>query len=138
MIRYDLNCENGHRFDSWFPNSAAFDDQIGRGLVLCPQCGTVKVTKALMAPAVAAGDNAPAPLGTPASPAEAALQELRKKVETESDYVGSDFADEARRIHLGEAEARGIWGEASKNDAQALHDEGIPVAPLPFMRRNDS
>ncbi|MEM7178374.1 MAG: DUF1178 family protein [Pseudomonadota bacterium] len=137
MIRYNLHCEHGHRFDSWFPDSAGFENQVSRGLVLCPHCGSANVTKALMAPAVAVDSDAPGPLSAPATAAQTALQELRRKVEAESDYVGSEFADEARRIHLGEAEARGIWGEATNDDAKALHDEGIPVAPLPFMRRND-
>lgn len=89
-----------------------------------------------MAPAVAAKSN-PTPLSIPQSAAEAALKSLREKVEAESDYVGKEFASEARRIHLGETKDRGIWGEASREDAKALHDEGVPIAPLPFMRRID-
>ncbi|MEM0944320.1 MAG: DUF1178 family protein [Pseudomonadota bacterium] len=135
MIRYSLKCDQGHEFDSWFANAAAFDDQAGRGLVSCPVCGSTHVEKALMAPTVA--PKAAAPLSTPQTPEQKALAQLRQKIERESDYVGADFATEARRIHLGEAEARGIWGEASRDEAKALSEEGIPVAPLPFVRRLD-
>ncbi|MBY8976708.1 DUF1178 family protein [Rhodobacteraceae bacterium NNCM2] len=136
MIRYELNCDRKHRFESWFASSAGFDEQVERGLVTCPQCGSDKVTKAIMAPAVAGKSEESAPLAQ-TSPAEAALRALRKKIEAESDYVGKDFVSEARKIHIGEAEDRAIWGEASHDDAKALKDEGIPVAPLPFMRRAD-
>ncbi|MEM8790064.1 MAG: DUF1178 family protein [Pseudomonadota bacterium] len=136
MIRYRLKCAEGHEFDSWFASADAFEGQQSRGLVNCAICGTTDVTKAIMAPSVTSKDEVP--LSQPQSKSEEALKALRQKIETESDYVGKDFTDEARRIHLGEAEARGIWGEASREDAKALHDEGIPVAPLPFMRRPDS
>ncbi|MEM1276898.1 MAG: DUF1178 family protein [Pseudomonadota bacterium] len=136
MIKYRLKCAENHQFDSWFASAEAFDMQKERGLVTCAICGTDQVEKAIMAPSVAVKDEAP--LSQPQSPAEAALQTLRHKIETESDYVGKDFANEARRIHLGESEARGIWGEANQQEAKALHDEGIPVAPIPFMRRADS
>ncbi|MEM7506617.1 MAG: DUF1178 family protein [Pseudomonadota bacterium] len=138
MILYRLACEQGHEFESWFPGSDAFESQRDRGLVACAFCGSAKVDRALMAPALASDKpKDDAPLSTPGSEAEVALANLRRKVEAESDYVGAEFADEARRIHLGEAEARGIWGEANPADAKALHEEGIPVAPLPFMRRLD-
>lgn len=138
MILYKLTCEAGHEFESWFPSSDAFEAQRDRSLVACAHCGSTDVDRALMAPAVATEKPASdTPLSQPRSEAEAALTELRRKVEAESDYVGAEFAEEARRIHLGEAEARGIWGEAKPAEAKALHEEGIPVAPLPFMRRLD-
>lgn len=137
MIRYSLTCDRKHSFESWFANSDAFERQIELGLVECPVCASTSVTKSLMAPAVKAGNGKPPSLSAPSSPAEAALRAMREKIETESDYVGKEFAAEARRIHLGEADARGIWGEASHDDAKALKEEGVPVAPIPFMRRRD-
>ena len=135
MIRYRLKCANTHEFDGWFAGADAFDAQKARGLVTCAVCGATEVEKAVMAPAVSAREDAP--LSRPRSAAEAALHALRAKIETESDYVGREFADEARRIHLGEGEARGIWGEADPKEAASLREDGIPITPLPFMRRTD-
>ncbi len=142
MIRYNLKCARAHEFEAWFRSSAAYDEQRRAGQVGCAVCGATEVEKAVMAPALkataagAAPDPAPS-LTTPASPAEAALAALRRKVETTSDYVGREFATEARRIHDGEGAKRAIWGEASLDDARALKDDGIPVAPIPWMRRTD-
>ncbi len=142
MIRYNLKCARGHEFEAWFRSSAAYDEQRRAGQVGCAVCGATEVEKAVMAPALvavaakAAPDLAPS-LTTPASPAEAALAALRRKIETSSDYVGGEFAAEARRIHDGEVAKRAIWGEASLDDARALKDDGIPVAPIPWMRRTD-
>jgi len=140
MIRYSLRCDSGHEFEAWFCSSAAFDEQRAAGHVGCAVCGSTRVEKAIMAPAVAAGGkDAPpeAPLSRPASPAEAMLAEMRRHIEQTSDYVGRDFAAEARRIHEGEADKRAIWGEASLADAKELKDDGIPVAPIPWMRRSN-
>ena len=153
MIRYDLKCSEGHVFEAWFASSAAFDEQAERGLVACAICGTTKVEKALMAPRVPAKSNrkadasAPAPASQPDGqpmmsapvPPEMAekLAELRKTVEANSDYVGKDFASEARKIHLGESEARSIYGEASGEEAKSLMEDGVPVAPLPFMPKRN-
>ncbi|MDH3666404.1 MAG: DUF1178 family protein [Paracoccaceae bacterium] len=148
MIRYSLRCDEGHEFEAWFRSSEAFDAQREAGHVTCGVCGSAEVEKAIMAPSVGAKGNTggsaigdasieDAPLSKPASPAEAMLKELRAHVEKTSDYVGKDFAAEARRIHDGEADKRGIWGEATKDDAKALKDDGIPVAPIPWMRRGD-
>jgi hypothetical protein len=152
MIRYALRCSDGHLFDAWFRDSAAFERLSDEGRVACAVCGTSGVVKSLMAPSVKAegkgeakgGDRVaaeegtePTPLAEPASPAERALAGLRRYLGENSDYVGRTFADEARRIHLGEAEARSIWGEASLEDARALRDEGVPVAPLPWLSRRD-
>ena len=136
MIRYNLRCADGHAFEAWFRSSAAFDEQRAAARVLCAVCGSAEVEKAPMAPSVRGGREAQ-PLSRPASPAEAALAKLRRHIERTSDYVGPDFAAEARRIHEGEAEKRAIWGEASREDARALKDDGIPVAPIPWMRRSD-
>lgn len=140
MIRYNLKCAEGHHFEAWFRSSEDFDGQKAAGHVVCGVCGTDEVEKAVMAPSVGGKGSAPAddaPLSKPASPAEAMLKELRAHIEKTSDYVGRDFAAEARRIHDGEAEKRGIWGEASLKDAKELKDDGIPVAPIPWMRRGN-
>lgn len=133
MIRYALNCKKGHQFESWFQSAEAFDKLLSGGMVSCAICGGSEVEKGLMAPhlggAVKAADK---PLSAPASPAEQALAELRKAIEENSDYVGRDFAKEARRIHAGDAPERPIYGEAKPSEAKALIEDGVPVAPLPF------
>lgn len=145
MIRYDLKCADGHVFEAWFASSSAFDEQVDRGLVACAVCGSGNVEKSLMAPRVpkkgnTQPDGGDKPMMSAPVPKEIAdkLAALRKEVEANSDYVGKDFATEARKIHLGETEARSIWGEASKEDAKALVDDGVPVAPLPFMPKRDA
>lgn len=147
MIRYDLRCAAGHGFEGWFGSSAAFDEQAARGLVSCALCGSTEVEKALMAPGVPARENrrAPAPseaarpmLSAPVPPEIAEkLAALRKEIEARSTWVGRSFAAEARAMHLGEAEARPIHGEATGEEAKALIEEGVPVAPLPFLPRRD-
>lgn len=137
MIRYALRCTDGHAFEAWFRSSAAFEEQRAAGRVACAVCGSAAVEKAPMAPSLGGGREAPG-LAGPASPAEAALKALRRHIERTSDYVGPDFAAEARRIDAGEAEKRSIWGDASRDDARALRDDGIPVAPVPWMRRGDN
>lgn len=144
MIRYSLSCENDHRFESWFQSSEAYDRLRAAGMVNCSLCGSSVVDKALMAPAVAttgtAADAAEAgtrpALTTPGTPLERALAEMRRRVEEESDYVGLSFAAEARAMHEGTTPARAIWGEAKPDDARALIEDGVPVAPLPFRPRS--
>jgi hypothetical protein len=125
MIRYDLSCDHGHGFDSWFASSTAFDALKAAGHVACPTCGSRQVTKALMAPAVSTRDAARA----------AALARLRDEVEKGSEYVGMNFVAEARAIHAGDAPERSIYGEARPDEARALIEDGVPVAPLPFLPR---
>lgn len=142
MIRYALKCAEGHAFDSWFRGSAAYESLAAAGQLSCAVCGSPKVEKSIMAPAVgnttAEADSPPAPsLSKPAHPAEQALRALREHLSRNADYVGNEFASEARRIHDGEAEARGIWGEATPEDAKSLKEDGIPVAPLPFLNRTN-
>ncbi|MGG5820202.1 DUF1178 family protein [Falsiroseomonas sp. HW251] len=161
MIRYKLRCGAGHEFESWFQDGAGFEKLAKAGLVECAVCGSAAVEKALMAPAVVssrkkarppAPPQAEAPPPAPPSqppqgpqmaagpmPAQvmAMLQRLRAEVEKNCDYVGKDFAEEARKIHTGEAEARGIYGEASDAEAEALADEGIDIARLPWVPRAD-
>jgi hypothetical protein len=133
MIRYSLICEHGHDFEGWFGSSDAYDDQQGRGLLQCPMCASKAVRKAVMAPSVA-GTKAQAPAeGPPAQMREMmmqAAQEVRRHVEDNFDYVGDNFAAEARAMHQGDAEERGIYGEASGSEIKALVEEGVPVAPL--------
>ncbi len=131
-----LRCADGHEFEAWFRNNAAYDRQRAGGEIACPVCGDGAVEKAPMAPRLARAHREAAP----PSPAEMrrALQELRKQVETNCDYVGPKFADEARRIHRGETKARGIYGEATPAESTALADEGIEVASIPWLPPNDA
>ncbi len=144
MIQYALKCADGHSFDSWFQSSDAFDKLHAAGMVACAVCGSTKVEKSVMAPRVQAsrdkarGEEGGRPLSQPASPAEQALAELRRRIEANSDYVGMNFAAEARAIHEGEAPARSIYGEARPDEAKALIEDGIPVAPLPFRPQRKS
>ncbi len=157
MIRYALACDQGHGFDSWFRDGAAFDAQVARGLVTCPACGSANVGKSLMAPALARKGRAdagampddvatPAPQAPRPSPAgpvalvsekdrelRAAVKALRTFLDSHTDDVGKGFADEARRMHAGEIDHRAIRGEATGEEARALLDEGIAVHPLPVL-----
>lgn len=146
MILYSLICTNEHRFEAWFRDSAAYDAQAAKKRVLCPQCQSSSVSKAPMAPAIAkasdaAGSRLPATkthmAGRDPQLAEM-LAKVRTHVEENFDYVGEKFPEEVRRIHYGETEERGIYGEASAEEAKSLIDEGIPVAPLPIVPRRDS
>jgi hypothetical protein len=139
MIHYQLRCAREHAFDGWFPDSAAFDRQAEAGLVECPVCGDVSVTRGLMAPAVARAPAAPQP-SAPPTPAQVKtmLRRLRAEIERNCDYVGPDFADEARKIHTGEAPARRIYGESTPEQAEALADEGIEIASIPWIPITDA
>lgn len=156
MIHYQLRCSAEHDFDGWFASSASFDQQAKRGLLECPVCGDAKVARALMAPAVPKKGR---PFHTPEAPAaapapepetpvavvperlpdhmRALLQRMRAEVEKNCDYVGDGFAQEARRIHNGESEARGIYGETTPDEAEALAEDGIEVARIPWVPRAD-
>ncbi len=135
MIRYTLKCSDDHEFDSWFQSADAFDRLRGAGHVSCAVCGTSEVEKVLMAPAVRPARKAAAPLTAPATPVEEALAKMRRAIEENSDYVGMNFAAEARAIHEGEAPERSIYGEARADEARKLIEDGVPVAPLPFLPR---
>ena len=142
MIKYSLKCSEGHRFESWFQSSDAYDRLVEMGQLACAVCNSTKVEKAIMAPQVSStkGDAKPAvpeapkpgPLSAPASPAEQMVREFRKKVEANAENVGKDFATEARKIHDGDAPERAIYGEAKLADAKDLIDDGIEVMPLPW------
>ncbi len=143
MIRYSLRCAGDHGFDSWFKGSDAFEALQAAGQVACPVCGSTSVTKDLMAPAVRPARSAAAAtppetagrpdLSAPASELEAKLAELKRLIEANSEYVGMNFAAEVRAIHAGKAPGRPIHGEARPDEARAMIEEGLPVAPLPFL-----
>jgi len=153
MIRYALNCEKGHTFESWFANSAAYDKQVKRSLIACPVCDSTKVEKAIMAPRLGrteaveeprmpAPAAAPPPAPPPAplavmSPPERELRkklkELREHIVKNADYVGPRFPEQARKIHYGEVEHRSIYGEATAEEAKELNEEGIAFHPLPIL-----
>ncbi|WP_300031903.1 DUF1178 family protein [uncultured Roseobacter sp.] len=134
MISYTLKCDNGHRFDSWFQSADAFEKLVSSGHLSCAECGSAAVSKAIMAPRVATSDVAePRSLQTPQTEAEQKLAELRRHVEENADYVGGKFAEEARSMYLGATPERAIYGEANGEDARKLIEDGIPVAPLPFL-----
>lgn len=150
MIVYDLHCDHGHRFEGWFGSSGDFDDQRERGLLSCPDCGSAMVTKAPMAPAVPVKGNARTEIATHAPDTSVAKdvsntplpQEVQKALETlakaqakaleKSTYVGDKFADQSREMHYGERDEAPIHGQATLEEAKALADEGVPIAPLPF------
>jgi hypothetical protein len=156
MILFNLKCSRDHRFEGWFRNGAAYDAQAASHAITCPLCGDAKIEKAPMAPAIAKGGRSrdrDAPPATPAAdvpvPVEAPpvpdavreaqaeilrhLRDLRTQVEKNADYVGDRFAEEARKIHYGEVEGRAIYGETSPEQAEALREEGVPVASIPWL-----
>ena len=136
MIRFSLCCENEHDFDGWFRNGDDFDTQKKRGLISCPLCNSGRVEKALMAPAVSTGrrqDKIALAMGEEQRKALAQLKEFAKKARENSDYVGDKFAEEARKIHFGETEARGIYGEATPDEARGLAEDGVEFMPLPVF-----
>jgi len=135
MIKFTLKCDNDHRFESWFQSTDAYETLHKAGHVTCAVCGSSGVDKALMAPRVHEARGAP-PAPTEASAPDIraqALAELRKHVEANSDYVGGNFAREARDMHDGVIPTRAIYGEARPDEAKRLIEEGVPVAPLPFI-----
>ena len=151
MIHYQLRCDGEHGFDGWFRDSAAFEAQSAAGLVTCPECGSAMVTRALMAPSLkrkgtgktiapsseAEAPAAPEKAGVLPDQVRSVLQRIRAEVEKNCDNVGNNFADEARAIHRGEKPARGIYGDTTPEQAEALADEGVPVSRIPWVRRAD-
>jgi hypothetical protein len=153
MIRYNLRCDRGHAFESWFQSSSAYEAQEKRKLVSCPACGSTKVERAIMAPQIvskkskdsanvaaspAAPTEAAAPASTPLMMAQerelrAKLKELRDHIVKNADNVGERFPNEARKMHYGDIEHRPIYGEASPEEARSLIDEGVEVSPLPVL-----
>jgi hypothetical protein len=155
MIHYNLCCERGHAFESWFQSSAAYESQEKRKLVNCPVCGSAKVERAIMAPRIvgkkgrdkaepapvaAAPTDSAAPAATPTPllmaqerELRAKLKELRDHIVKNADNVGERFPNEARKMHYGDIEHRPIYGEASPDEARALIEEGVEVSPLPVL-----
>lgn len=141
MIKYDLICKEEHQFEAWFRDSAAFDDQSAKNKVVCPHCGSKKVSKAIMAPRVSSKTKSkgkrPMLAGQQAKLAKM-MSEFRTQVEKTHDYVGEQFPEEARKIHYGETEHRDIYGETTLDEAKDLVEEGVPVAPIPGPAKRDS
>jgi len=140
MILYQLRCAKHHEFETWFRDSATFDAQSRKGAVECPFCSDTKIVKMPMAPRLAKGHASEAAAEgrarEVASQVGQAMAKLRRHVEENCEYVGGKFPEEARRIHYGEAEERGIYGEATREEAVELKEEGVEVYPLPLPRRN--
>lgn len=140
MISFNLRCGKDHVFEAWFKDGKTYDRQARQGKVLCPVCGDSKTEKAPMAPNIASGVSRKAP-GNTAKQAAAfreTLNKLRTEIEKNCDYVGPNFAEEARKIHYKEAEERGIYGEATDQEADALKDEGIEFGRIPWPSRTNS
>ena len=134
MIRFSLTCEREHEFEAWFRNNDDFDRQKKRGFVSCPVCNSAKVDKALMAPAVSTGkrkEKIALAVTDHHKKMLAQFQELGRKLREGAENVGDKFAEEARKIHFGETEARGIYGEATPEEVKELLDDGVEVMPLP-------
>ncbi len=155
MIHYSLKCEHGHEFEGWFRSSGDYDEQVARHGIECPDCGSCEISKGVMAPNVARTDergqpapHPPVPMSgpgqMPAGPMPTKEQvktyfaAVRKHVEENFENVGEKFPEEARKIHYGEAEERGIYGEATPEEARELIEEGVEVAPLPGLKKKRS
>ena len=145
MIVFDLRCNKDHVFEAWFASSSAFEAQAKSGAVSCPVCGSAKVVKALMAPAVAGTRRDDEPMSRPEAPSNGkpatyinALKELRDHVESTCEHVGARFPEEARKMHYGEAEKRNIYGEATESQADKLREEGIDFDRIPWLPSHDA
>lgn len=137
MILFTLRCAQGHEFEGWFRDGDGFEAQRQAGEVACPQCGDSAVEKAVMAPRLGRSREAKPPAMVMAE-MRRALREMRRQIETNCDYVGPRFAEEARKIHHGETDPRGIYGEASEAESKALTDEGISFGQIPWLPPNDA
>jgi hypothetical protein len=152
MILYQLQCEQEHQFEAWFKDSQAFDKQAKRKLLNCPTCGSEKVSKALMAPRISKSNNKKlqGDLSKGSSHADRKketsealelrqkLKKLQKNIEEKCDYVGNNFAEEARKIHYGEVDPHGIYGETTSEDAKELVDEGIEFSSMPWTPKENA
>jgi len=136
MIRFSLACHNEHSFDGWFRNSEDFEKQKKRGLIACPECGSTGVEKTLMAPSVSTGrkrEKMALAMNAEQKKALAQLKALSEKLRENADYVGDKFAEEARKIHFGETDPRGIYGEATPEEAKGLAEDGVEFMPIPVF-----
>lgn len=136
MIKFSLICEQEHEFEAWFRSNDDYDTQKKRGFVECPACGSKEIGKALMAPAVSTSrkqEKMALAMNSRQQQLMAEMKALTEKMKADADYVGDKFADEARKIHFGETEARGIYGEASAEEARDLIEDGVPFLPIPTI-----
>lgn len=136
MIRFSLQCDQAHEFEGWFRSNDDFEAQQKRKLVACPNCGSHKVEKALMAPAVSTSrsrETLALGMGAEQRQMLAEMKALSDKIKENADYVGDKFAEEARKIHFGETEARGIYGEATAEEARDLAEDGVSFLPIPVL-----
>jgi hypothetical protein len=136
LIRFSLACDHGHEFEGWFRSNDDFDKQKKRGLIDCPDCGSHRVEKTLMAPAVSTGrkqEKMALAMNAEQRRVMGEMKALSDKLRENADYVGDKFAEEARKIHFGETEARGIYGEASTEEAKSLAEDGVPFMPIPVF-----
>ena len=142
MIKYALDCENKHKFESWVQSAEAFDKLVRSGLLCCSVCGVNKVSKAIMTPNIGIKNNSKSnlpktnnelPLSTPSTKTEKAIKQFRKHIEKNSENVGPNFASEARKMHIGDVPERSIYGESTIKEAKELIDDEISVVPLPFI-----
>jgi hypothetical protein len=144
MIKYALICDDSHAFESWFPSGDSYETQVKRGLIACPTCASIRISKAIMAPAILSGQKSERKAENGAATPVALLDErqqrmreiarrLRQEIIANTDDVGAKFPEEARAIHEGDAPARSIRGQATPEEARALIEEGVGVLPLPFL-----
>ena len=136
MIRFSLHCDNAHEFEGWFRSSDDYETQRKRGFVECPDCASRNVDKALMAPALSTArkqEKMALAMGDHQRRVLAEMKALTEKMKEGADYVGDKFAEEARKIHYGETEARGIYGEASIDEVKGLAEDGVPFLPIPVL-----
>jgi len=136
LIRFSLGCDHGHEFEGWFRSSDDFETQRKRGLIDCPDCGSHHVDKTLMAPAVSTGrrrEKMALAMNAEQRRIMGEMKALSEKLRENADYVGDKFAEEARKIHFGETDARGIYGEASPDEAKSLAEDGVPFMPIPVF-----
>jgi hypothetical protein len=140
MIKYDLRCNFEHTFEVWFRDSSACDEQLAAGEVVCPECASSEVRKALMAPSIAKAEIAEPERRRVVAMAQHLhmMREFRRYVEENCENVGADFPEEARKIHYGEVEHRNIFGEADLKEAKELVEEGIDIFPVPGPVRGDA
>ncbi|GES47327.1 hypothetical protein FBZ98_105618 [Rhizobium sp. ERR 922] len=137
MIRYSLTCDNAHEFEGWFSESADFDRQVASGFLTCPVCNSAAISKQLMAPSVSTArkkdEMQTLAMDAARKEAMAKLKEAVDAIKANAEDVGAKFPEEARKIHYGEADARGIIGKATPDEAQALVEEGIEIAAIPVL-----
>ena len=141
MILFDLSCENEHEFEAWFPSSKKYDEQRKRKLISCPYCNSNKVKKALMTPnlnMLSKSKSKKSPTPTNKKLVETNIKKLKKLIERNTEDVGKNFAEEARKIYYGEKKTKSIRGETTKKEAKELIEEGIPCISMPWFSREDA